>query len=165
MKTLTILLCTILFSCISKDNSSIIGKSFTSHTQIKALKDYTKVRDTSFHYNNKKGYTDYGLLELKNKKNTLIIFSSLESNQEYHRIYTILDTLSINSKKNDYFSVGACKENNIYKEQIISLIDSKIDTDTAFLKNIKKAWSANINTNKIETINDISTIECINEID
>jgi len=142
----------------------MIGKTFTSHTQIQTLKDYTKVRDTSFHYNNQKGYADFGLLELRNKKSTLIIFSSLKSNQEHYRIYTILDTLAINSKKNDYISVGACKKNNVFKEQIISLINSKNTTDELFLKKIKKAWAANIKTHKIEPIKDLSSIECINEI-
>ncbi|MCP9199982.1 hypothetical protein MKO06_08695 [Gramella sp. GC03-9] len=163
MKLLLLLSIVILFnSCVENSQESLIGKQFSDHKRIAALEDFEKVSDTTF-YINQEIEKEYSLLNLKKANTDLIVYSLINSDPNEKRSYTILDTLMINSKKSEKITIGYCEFNlrNQSAGNIIALVET-IDNKKMFNQSIKAAWSANSQTEKIEHINNLKNIQCLN---
>lgn len=164
MKNLLFILASlILFSCgnkTNKKNHSIIGMEFQKFNEIERLSSYSKISDTIVYGNNSE--PKHGILHLRDKKNNLIILKSitLDSKNE-NRIFKILDTLIIpNLNKPKLITIGYCQTNKDNDENIIAIVDK---TDSLKIQNIRKVWKADTSTNKIEIVNNLSGINCLNE--
>ncbi|WP_418514036.1 hypothetical protein [Corallibacter sp.] len=164
MKNLLFILTTlILLSCgnkTNKENHSIIGMKFQKFNEIERISDYTKISDTTIYGNNSE--PKHGILHLRDKKNNLIIFKSitLDSKKE-NRLFKILDTLIIpNLNKPELITIGYCQINQNNDENLIAIVDK---TDSLKIQNIRKVWTANTITNKIEAVNNLNGINCFNE--
>jgi len=164
MKNLLFILTTlILFSCgnkMTKKNPSIIGMEFQKFNEIERLSDYTKISDTTVYGNNSE--PKHGILHLRDKKNNLIVLNSitLDSKNE-NRFFKILDTLIIpNLNKPELVTIGYCQINEDNNENLIAIVGK---TDSLKIQNIRKVWIANTSTNKIEIINNLNEINCLNE--
>lgn len=156
---LLIILPCILLSCennLTIDNDSIIGKEFEQFKEINLLSDYTKVSDTAIYGKNIEA--KYGILHLRDKEKNLIVFKNISLDSDRNRVFKILDTLVIpNSFRTELITIGYCYINNASKENIITLVSN------TELPKIKKAWIANMESDKIEVITDLNGIECFNE--
>lgn len=161
---LFILISVILFSSSNKTNKknhSIIGMEFQKFKEIERLSSYSKISDTTVYGNNSE--PKHGILHLRDKKNNLIIFKSitLDSKNE-NRIFKILDTLIIpNLDNHKLITIGYCQINEDNDENIIAIVDK---TDSLKIQTIKKVWTANTSTNKIEIVNNLSGVNCFNEL-
>ncbi|ALJ06366.1 hypothetical protein APS56_15000 [Pseudalgibacter alginicilyticus] len=144
-----------------KINRSIIGMRFQHFKQIKELSTYTKISDTVISHKITTDNPTHRILHLSNQVNNAIIFNSISLDSVENKIYEILDTLFIShSNKLEFVTIGYCSINNGNDENIIALVEK---TDSLKIQKIKKIWRANINSQKIETINGFSNIECFNE--
>ena len=142
-----------------KKNSSVIGMTFQNFKQINKLANYTKISDTVIYENNLE--PKHGILHLNNQKNDLIIFKSISRDSAQNKIYKILDTLIIqNLSEPESITIGYCQTNEDNEENIIAIVSK---TDGLKIKNIKKVWRANTVSNKIEIVNNLYRINCINE--
>ena len=164
MKNLLFILTSlILLSCsnkTNKKNDSIIGMEFQKFNEIARLSNYSKISDTTVYGNNPE--PKHGILHLQDKKNNLIILKSitLDSRNE-NRIFKILDTLIIpNLNKPELITIGYCQINEDNDENLIAIVDK---TDSLEIQTIKKVWTANTSTNKIEILNNLDGINCLNE--
>lgn len=162
-KLLFILTSLILLSCVNKTNKknhSIIGMEFKKFNDIEKLSNYSKISDTSVYGNNLE--PKHGILHLRDENNNLIILKSitLDSKNE-NRIFKILDTLIIpNLNESQLITIGYCQINENNDENIIAVVDK---TDSLKIQNVRKVWTANTITNKIEVVNNLNGIDCFNE--
>ncbi|TWO33942.1 hypothetical protein E1J38_003975 [Seonamhaeicola sediminis] len=160
---LFVLISLILFSCgnkTNKKNHSIIGMEFQKFKEIERFSNYSKISDTVVYGN----YSEpkHGILHLRNKKINLIIFKSINFDSENeNRIFRILDTLVIPKlNKHEVITIGYCQRNDNNNENLIAIVEK---TDSLKIRNIRKVWTANTNTNKIEIVNNLNRINCFNE--
>src|SRR5690606_30604779 len=103
-------------------SNSIIGMEFQDFKQINQFENYIKISDTSIYGNNT--FPKYGILHLRDKTNSLIVFKShsTESNQDI--TFKILDTLIIpNANTSELITIGYCQENEDNNENLIALVD------------------------------------------
>lgn len=160
---LFILTILILLSCgnkTNKGNHSIIGIEFQKFNEIERLSDYTRISDTAIYKKNTE--PKHGILHLRDKKSNLIILKSitLDSKNE-NRLFKILDTLIIpNLNKSELITIGYCQINQNNDENLIAIVDK---SDSLKIQNIRKVWTANTITNKIEVVNNLNGINCLNE--
>ncbi|WP_372937876.1 hypothetical protein [Seonamhaeicola sp.] len=153
----------ILFNCANKTvkkNHSIIGMEFKKFKEIDKLSAYSKISDTTIYGNNSE--PKHGILHLRDKKNNLIILKSITSDSKNeNRIIKILDTLIIpNLDKPEIITIGYCQINENNDENLIAIVDK---TDSLKIQNIRRIWRANTSTNKIETVENLNGINCLNE--
>lgn len=151
-----------IIGCNQKQTESIVGIQFKDYRKVDQLANFEKVSDTSFLDNENE--PSLGLLHLKNDKKDLVIYSRIQSDSENKRIYNVLDILSLNPNENEKLTIGYCEidlENNS-KGNIIALVKNTDDRNM-FAKNLKQAWVANPNTEKIEKLLNIDEVECLNE--
>ena len=133
---------------------------FQKFNQIEQLSNYTKISDTVVYGNNSE--PKHGILHLRDKINNLIVLKSvtLDSKNE-NRIFKILDTLIIpNLSKPELITIGYCQLNKNMDENLIAIVDK---TDSLLIQNINKVWRADTTTGKIENVNELSGINCLNE--
>ncbi|MBJ2174107.1 hypothetical protein JBL43_07655 [Aureibaculum sp. A20] len=151
-----------LISCdnkTDKNNNSIIGMQFQNFRQLNQLEKYTKVSDTTIYESNLE--PKYGILQLRDNSNNLVIFKSISLDSIRNTTFKILDTLIIpNPNKTELITIGYCQINNDNNENLIALVDK---TDSLKIQNIKKIWKANTDSEKIEKVNNLNEINCINE--
>ena len=163
MKNLLIILTLLIFaSCDDKEekeNHSIIGLGFQDFKQLHQLAGYTKVSDTVIYKNNLD--PQHGILHLRNQTNNLVIFKRIFRDAMENKRYKILDTLIIqNPRKPEGITIGYCQLNNDNDENIIAIVEF---TSGLEIETIKKAWRANTSSNKIEVVNTVHGINCLNE--
>lgn len=151
-----------LIACKEKPKESIVGIQFQDYTQLNQFKDFKKVSDTSFIYNET---VEFGLTHLKNEKKDLVIFSSIENNSKNTRNYKVLDTLEIyNLNGQERLTIGYCDFDlkNQNQGNLIALIEN-VNYKNMFISKIKSVWTANPNSKKIEKLKNIGKIDCFNE--
>ncbi len=163
MKLLFLSSIVILFnSCAETPQDFLIGRQFSDHKKVTSLKDFEKLSDTTFYINQEIG-KEYSLLNLKNANKDLIVYSLINSVPNEKRFYTILDTLMINSKNSEKVTIGYCdfdlKSQNA--GNIIALVETT-ENKKIFNRSIKAAWSANPQTEKIEVLNNLEELQCLN---
>ena len=161
-KALFILTLLILASCGNtavKKNHSLLGMEFQKFKQINQLKNYIKVSDTVIYENNME--PKYGVLHLQNDSTNLVVFKSNTLGSIQNLTFKILDTLVIPiSKNSDFITISYCTINDGNDENIIAIVEK---TDRLKIQNIKKVWSANTVSRKIERITNLNGISCYNE--
>jgi hypothetical protein len=161
-KILIIFTLLVLASCGNtavKKNHSLIGMEFQEFRQINQLKNYIKVSDTAIYENNME--PKYGILHLQNESTNLVVFKSSTLDSIQNLTFKILDTLAIPiSKNSEFITIGYCAINNRNDENIIAIVEK---TDRLKIQNIKKVWSANTVSRKIEIITNLNEISCNNE--
>ena len=157
-----ILITVVLLRCnnqTDKPNNSIIGMTFQNYKQINQLKDYTKISDTII--DEKNIDPKYGIIHLRDDTNNLVVFSDISLDSNDNRSYEILDTLIIpNTNKSEFVTIGYCQIHEDDDQNLIAVVDK---TDSITVQNIKKVWKANTVSKKIEFINNLTGINCINE--
>ncbi|WP_344730728.1 hypothetical protein [Corallibacter vietnamensis] len=62
--------------------------------------------------------------------------------------------------KPELITIGYCQINQNNDENLIAIVDK---TDSLKIQNIRKVWTANTITNKIEAVNNLNGINCFNE--
>lgn len=155
----SIIISIIFSSLLSKSQDSIIGLEFKNHKQIEYLSSYEKISDTSVFEGNFE--PKHGILHLQNTSNNLILFNEIKDDEDYKRIYKILDTLIIPKvKKQEFITIGYCE---MASKMDVNLIGIVSKTDSMIIKDIKKIWKVNTSSNKITKVKDLSKIECWNE--
>ncbi|CAH8283752.1 hypothetical protein EV196_102598 [Mariniflexile fucanivorans] len=164
MKNLLLFLISItLVNCSSKTekkNISLIGMEFKEAKQVEKLFNYTKVSDTVFYENASDFEAKHGILHLNNVINNLIIFKSILYYVNNNRSFKILDTLIITKLDgSEFVTIGYC-ENKMNNNNFIALVDK---TDSLEIQKINKIWLANVSSEKIELVNNMDNITCINE--
>lgn len=60
----------------------------------------------------------------------------------------------------ELITIGYCQINENNDENLIAIVEK---IDSLKILNIRKVWAANTNTNKIEVVNNLNKINCINE--
>ena len=163
MKNLILILTSlILISCNEKNankSESIIDREYQNYNQITSISDYTKISDTVVY--GKSIEPKHSILHLKKGDNHLIIFNKLEIDKNQERKYKILDTLSLSKiSETDYLSIGYCNLDKEMSENLIALITK---SDSLYLKKVNQVWLANVKTEKIEKLNKLEGIKCLNE--
>ncbi|PHR96122.1 MAG: hypothetical protein COA80_09345 [Leeuwenhoekiella sp.] len=160
---LVLLVLAIFFNCKNTDKNiseSIITKEFTDFNQIEPLLNYNKVSDTVLYGN--RNFPGFGILHLQKENGDLILFNKITLDSFQNRTYTILDTLAIqNLKQNEFITIGYCEFENEQNENLIAIVDK---TDSISIEHINAAWQVNTVTQKIESITDLSSIKCVNEL-
>ncbi|MDT0678796.1 hypothetical protein [Autumnicola musiva] len=162
MKKLFILSILILLnSCVENTQESLIGNKFSDHKKIAALEEFEKVSDTTFI--NQEIDKEYSLLHLNKVNNDLIIYSKINSTTSNKRTYTVLDTLIIKSKNSGKVTIGYCEFDlkNQNAGNIIALVET-VDNKKMFNQNIKAAWRADSQTEKIERLENLDNLKCLN---
>lgn len=165
MNKLYPLLLTLLILSCNDSNSKTDGEedlfniSFSDHKEVEFFKDYQKISDTSFF--NSGFEPTHRVTQLKKDGRMLILFSKIEyAQEEYKEIYTILDTLEIRLSSNQGITIGYCEMQDLLLAEIIAIVD-KTGDDT--IRKVNKAWKANAQTSKIEQIDNLENILCLNE--
>ncbi len=149
----------IFFGCNSTESKykSFIGKEYRSLTEFKEFKGFEELGGTLI---NKLENNEYTLSHYKNDSIDLIAFEKIVKQPIGKVKYLLIDILEIKGlAKNQYISYGMCRLNKQEDSEIIAVY---VDSDTEYYKNINKAWRANREKGKIESI-DIKGIDCINE--
>lgn len=143
----------------SNDNSELFDIAFSEHKNVEYLQDFEKISDTS--YVKSGNEPTHRITELKKNDKTLILFSKIQLDTERNEVYSILDTLQVKNLRSDQrITIGYCEVENSLMEEIIAIVE-RSDKDT--IRNIIKAWKANSSTNKIELIENLANITCLNE--
>ena len=163
MKTLlSIFVCIMLLSCLDQPvsrNNSLIGMEFKHYKEIDLLAAYDKEIDTSIFENNM--FSKHGILQLENLEGTLVIFKSTSYDTLENKIHRIIDTLAIDHlNQNEVVTVGYCQVDDNNDENLIAVV---VKADGWKIETVKKVWRANTKSNRIEVVDDISHISCINQ--
>lgn len=163
MKKLIILFTLLsIIACKEKHGDTIIGVQFKDHKELNKLADFDKVSDTIFW--NDVSETDFGLLHLNAGKKDLIIFASIWNDSGNIRNYKVLDTLALsNLDEKERLTIGYCEVDikNQNNGNIIALVENP-NPENMFIHKIKDAWVARPNSEKIEKLNNIDEVDCIN---
>jgi len=156
VSTLLILLLLIL-SCNNKDKKISEDKSDLKELSQKV--EFDKVSDTSYIKNGNE--PTHRITHLKNKNENLILFKRIATNEIGEENLSILDTLSIKNLDDIfYITIGYCEMKTASPEEIIAIVE-RTEKDT--IQTIVKAWKANSQTRKIENINNLNALTCLNE--
>ncbi|MFB9055649.1 hypothetical protein ACFFU9_02750 [Mariniflexile ostreae] len=151
-----------LVNCANKttyDYNSMIGMEFVDIDQIDKFSNYFKVSDTVIDEADTEA--KYGILHLRDTINNLILFNRISYDGLLNRIYKILDTLILPKRnKNEFVTIGYCSVKNSLDESFIAIVDK---TDSLQIQNIKKAWSVNTDSEKIEYFKNLNKMTCFNE--
>ena len=152
-----------LLGCADKFKKPLIGENFDKFNDIEYLARFKKVSDSSFYNYEEK--PEHRLLHLKLEQKDLIVFSKTTFDSSQNTTQRVLDTLGfLNLGSNEGLTINYCeidlKSNN--KGNIIALIQNT-DGSNMFIEKVLKAWIANPDTEKIEPLNDIKNIQCLNE--
>ncbi len=164
MKKLFILFAVLtVIACNEKSSEPIVGLKFKDYKKINHLSNFNKVSDTVLNYD---GFEpEFSLLHINNGKKELVIFSSIWNDSENIRNYKVLDILTLsNLDKKEKLTIGYCEIDlkNQTNGNISALVENT-DNKNIFITKIKNAWVANPNSKKIEQLENISEVDCINE--
>ena len=141
-----------------KENEGL-DQAYSDYKELALLKDYYKISDTSYVKNGIE--PTHRITQLQKNNETLILFNKISFDKEYQEVYRIIDTLKINDlKSNTFVTIGYCENNNLLPEEIIAIVE-KTNNDT--IQKIIKAWRANSNSQKIEKIEDLNNLICLND--
>lgn len=185
-KTLTYILVFLTFSCVDKKKEEKPEKPLTEQKkvlisepeqteklifdfvfrnikEIEYFNDFEEGTSSVINYGNNKW--KYAFAEMQNQKKRIIILEKIIETGKPEKKYQILDTIHINIfGENEFTSFGVCQNNGKLDYRIFTLIErTENDFDLETYSNIKKAWRANLETKKIESISEISGITCMNE--
>ena len=159
MKQISAILILLLLalSCNNKEKSRPEDKSDLKELSQKV--EFDKVSDTSYIKNGNE--PTHRITHLKNKNENLILFKRIATNENGEESLSILDTLSIkNIDDTFYITIGYCEMKNASPEEIIAIVErTKEDT----IQTIVRAWKANSQTRRIENINNLNALTCVNE--
>ena len=164
MKKLFILFTVLtVIACNEKSSEPIVGVQFKDYKKINHLSNFNKVSDTTLNYD---GFgPEFSLLRLNNGKKDLVLFSSIWNDSENIRNYKVLDTLTLsNLDEKEKLTIGYCEIDlkNQNNGNIIALVENT-DNKNIFITKIKDAWVANPNSKKIEQLENIDEVDCINQ--
>ena len=91
----------------------------------------------------------------------MILFKRIAINEKGEENLSILDTLSINNLDDIfYITIGYCEMKDATPEEIIAIVEG---TEKDTIQTIVKAWKANSQTRRIENINNLNALTCLNE--
>ena len=159
MKQISAILILLLLalSCNNKEKSRPEDKSDLNELSQKV--EFDKVSDTSYIKNGNE--PTHRITHLKNKNENLILFKRIATNENGEENLSILDTLSIKNLDDTFhITIGYCEMKNASPEEIIAIVErTKEDT----IQTIVRAWKANSQTRRIENINNLNALTCVNE--
>ena len=105
----------------------------------------------------------FGISQFFNKGKYLLILEEKIRGKNKDISNKILDTIIINSLKEDeIISLCTCRLNSINNSEIIAIVKDE-KNDTEYLNKIVKAWKANSKDGRIIPINNLNEIDCVNE--
>lgn len=141
------------------DEKSIFSRSFQDFPEIDFLNDYQKVSDTSIY--GESYIPQYKITRFKKENHTLILFRRITLDNKRKEHYTIVDTIQLALlPSNQHLTIGYCEKEGINNEGLIAVIEV---TENLTTENIQRAWRANIDTEKIESLDDVQGFKCWNE--
>ncbi|CDF78700.1 conserved hypothetical protein [Formosa agariphila KMM 3901] len=150
-----------IISCNKINKDDLIGLEFNDFKAVNPLETFTKISDTSFSCTTSE--PKFKLFHLKDGKQHLVVFADILKDSENN--FKVLDILEIsNLTTHQKISIGYCEfdlkhENN---GNLIAVVNIQ-DNEDIFVQTIRKAWVANPESRTINSIKDISQINCINE--
>ena len=158
---IAIILC---LSCKGREEvtqNDIFNTSFKNYNEISALEGFEKISDTSV--DTQKTGDNFRLLHLKKDSEIVILFYKKVTPNENNLNspeYKALDTLRISELDQfERFTIGYCTKEGLIDEQIIAVVK---DT-TGLYMDVVKSWKANLETQKIEVMEDLVGLKCLNE--
>lgn len=164
MKYILILLTVLgLIECGDKAKGLLIGKNFKNFSDIDYLAEFEKVSDTIC-FNNETN-PEHGLLHLISENNNLVVYSSIDYDSSLNQTRKVLDTLLLSNLNRDArLTINFCQINLKSQDNlsIIALVEIT-DSKDMYIKKVYKAWIANPDTEKIEPLNDVKSLDCFNE--
>ena len=154
----------IILSCKGREEipqNDLFNTNFQNYKEITAFENYQKISDTSISTAQSKD--DFRLLHLKKDREMVILFYKVVNQDRYvpgESEYAALDTLIISDlKPSQRFAVGYCSKEGLVDEQIIAVVE---DTPGLYME-VTRAWVADLETQEIEELSDVSGIKCLNE--
>ncbi len=135
---------------------------FKDYRELEELSGYEKVSDTSM-WDSRNSHDRYRLLQLQKGQNSLILFyrAGLQHEEGDEISYLALDTLQVKDVgENEQITIGYCTKQGFPEGEIIALVE---ESDSLYVKSVIKAWRANKASEKMEVVEDLDRIDCINE--
>lgn len=134
--------------------------SYIDFKELKEFREFEKISDTSFYAS---GYDPtHRVTHLRKGDRTVILFSKISLNEQRQERYTLLDTIDISSPNQPlHISIGYCYRDDLDEELVIAIVES---TTKQNIQNLEKAWKADTATQQIMEIEQLSGIECFNEL-
>ena len=167
-RILIILIVFLTFSCSNskqekESKKTIFNEVFRDIENLEYFKNFEMNSANVLNYG--KNEWKYAATVMQSENKRIITLEKIIETGESQSKFQILDTIHINNlSEKEFISVGICENNGKADSRIIALIERfENDYELEKFTTIKRVWKANFDTQKIEKIEKIGKIACMNE--
>ena len=141
---------------------SFFEEDFSGYEELEGLKDYERQIDTAVYTGDRQD--SYRLMNLKKNGDYLVLFYKVTGWDEqkiHHNAYRAIDTILVKGlEEEERLTVGYCNHEDYQEGEVIALVKGTREIE---VPQIIKAWRANPESEKIEELESLEGIKCLNE--